>query len=278
MSQTRADLARFFGATAPVYEARIVPAFRPFARAVVQTAAPQGHEIALDLGTGTGVLARELAPYVRFVVGVDAVEAMARAGRPVTGAGVGLTVADAHCLPFAGETFHLCAASFGLNRTAPRRVLPEIQRVLRMGGVLAFHEWSLQHRYDTLIAETLADYMLADEDAPPDLFALRESLRAPHPWDNTFQTLEDFADELPAYGLRPLDLHESAPVSLRLSVDDFLAYKLAWANRQAELAALDAYTRADCLDALRRIFQDEAGLEGWLNYEPILFCVRAQKI
>jgi SAM-dependent methyltransferase len=278
MPQTRAELARFFGATAPVYEARIVPAFRPFARAVVQTAIPQGHEIALDLGTGTGVLARELAPYVRYVVGVDAVEAMARAGRPITEAAVGLAVADAHFLPFAEETFHLCAASFGLNSTTPRRVLPEIQRVLRAGGVLAFHEWSLQHRYDTLIAETLSAYMLADEDAPPDLLTLRESLRAPHPWDNTFQTLADFADELSAYGLRPMVLRESAPVSLRLSVDDFLAYKLAWANRQAELAALDPYTRADCLDALRRLFQDEAGLDSLLNYDPVLFVVRAQKI
>jgi ubiquinone/menaquinone biosynthesis C-methylase UbiE len=278
LQQTQA----FFDATAPTYERQIVqPAFAAFAQAVVQTARPNGAQAALDIGTGTGILARLLAPYVAQVVGIDLAPHMVAVGQALIQAegwpNMRLEVANAHHLPYPDAAFDLVVASFGLNATAPSLVLPQLWRVLPPGGVLAFHEWHELHPLDEALVDVLSDYLLDDAEVAPDLFELREYLRRPRPWDNVFQTAEDYQEVLAEQGWSAIEIWEDRPVRLSFSIPDFLGYKLAWANRRAELAAMPAPQRADCLDALHSTLGHWADSEGHLTYDPLLFRVRAVK-
>ncbi len=269
-----------FGDIAAEYEAAIVPAFRQFAAGVVTTAALAPDAEVLDIGTGTGILARLLAPHVRAVWGLDLAPAMIDIARQVSADGptIHFEVGSAHELPYPEARFDAVVSSFGLNATRPSLVLPEVYRVLRPGGVFAFHEWNLQHPFDSRISDIMAQYMLPDEDVSDDCFAMREHLIRPRPWDNVFQTAEDYAEELATVGFTGIQVWEDAAVVCRLNVMDFLRYKLAWKPRRAELAAMDDWRRADCQDALHRALADEAGPDGLLTYAPTLFRVRARRV
>jgi hypothetical protein len=129
---------------------------------------------------------------------------------------------------------------------------------------------------DSQLNATLAKYMLPDEEISDDLFDLREFTRTPRPWDNLLQDSEDYAEALEQAGFRQIEVWEDRPVTCRLPFRDFMAYKLAWANRRAELEAMDASLRGDCLDALRDLFQDAADEQGEIHYAPLLFRVRAR--
>lgn len=92
---------------------------------------------ALDLGTGVGAMAAEIAR--RFpgidLTAVDVSEAQlarARALHPIAR----YIVADAHALPFPDGSFDRVHASWVLEHVAePSRVLREVRRVLGSGGV-----------------------------------------------------------------------------------------------------------------------------------------------
>jgi hypothetical protein len=147
--------------------------------------------------------------------------------------------------------------------------------VLKPGGVLAFHEWSLIHPLDEKIIETFADFMLSDEDAPPELMAVREFIRTPRLWDNVLQDVDDYHELLADFS--QVEVWEDAPTTCVLPVEDFIRYKTAWTNRQAELKAMPDFVRADCIDALRRMLQEEADTDGNVRYNPMVFRVRAVK-
>ena len=276
--RTQDAIKKYFGASAAHYESQIVPAFRQFAAGVIQTAHPQGQEITLDVGTGTGILARLIAPHVREVIGIDfAPEMIAAAQEVATPTNVRYEEADAHALPYGDHTFELIVSSFGLNATEPRRVFRELHRVLKPGGRLVFHEWSVQHSMDSRLIDTLAKFMLPDEDISEELFQMREFTRTVRPWDNILQTTEDFEEVISEAGFSSVQVWEDAPVMVTLSVQDFMAYKLGWANRQAELAAMDSSLLGDCLDTIRWLVQDFSDSEGNVHYDPLLFRVVAEK-
>ena len=98
--------------------------------------------LALDLGTGPGHVAREIArqrPGLRFV-GLDlAAHMVERANRQAARAGLdgrGLwPQGDGHQLPFPSGTFDLVISSFALHHWEdPLRILNEIARVLKPQG------------------------------------------------------------------------------------------------------------------------------------------------
>ena len=279
MSRSKADVKMIFGMVAPQYEALIVPAFRQFAAAVITTVSPQGGEHTLDIGTGTGILARMIAPQVKSVVGIDlAPEMIAYGNQALTAEGllnVTLQETDAHEMPFESESFDLVISSFGLNATRPSRVFPEIRRVLKPGGVLVFHEWAVQHELDTVLIDVLAKYMLDEDEIDDDLRRIRDFVRRDNAWHNVFQDAEDFEDELPEHGFREIQVYEDVPVRCVMPLNNFMQYKLAWTNRRAELDAMDEWRRADCLDAVRREFQSFADFDGNIVYDPALFRVYA---
>ena len=135
--------------------ARIVPRYdainrlmtmgldRRWRRMTAELAAPRG-ALALDLATGTGDLALELARQgARFVAGADfCPEMLAAAARKAShaerGARVAFIAGDAQALPFPGNRFDCLVNGFLLrNLSDLAGALREFHRVLKPGGRLA---------------------------------------------------------------------------------------------------------------------------------------------
>lgn len=150
--------------------------------------AGQGCSLALDVGGGTGVLARLLRD-----LGVPAVVAD-RARHVARAPGIAVR-ADALSLPFRTNVFDAAAALWMLHHvTDPMAALTEISRVLRPGGVLAVSTSSRWN--DPELAWALPHWgsptSFDSEDAPGLLDALFdvEELRV---WDAPLMTLPDRA-------------------------------------------------------------------------------------
>lgn len=108
----------------------------------------------LDLGTGTGVLAREFAKAGARVAGIDvSAEQVAEAARLAArdGLEVDFRVAPAEALPFAAGSFDVATANqcwlyFDLGRT-----IAELRRVLAREGLLMVSHFSFLPRLDPLV-------------------------------------------------------------------------------------------------------------------------------
>ena len=139
---------------APVLEPRAVELLGRMDEAV---AAGKGAVRLLDIGTGTGTLARAAVrrwPRVE-VVGIDVSSGMAEvaegeADRQLTASERGrlsTRVAAAAELPFADGSFDAAMSSFVLQLVPNRyRALREAHRVLRPGGLLAYVTWLVDDR------------------------------------------------------------------------------------------------------------------------------------
>lgn len=136
----RQYLANFHRERAGVVEAVLTRTFagehdhspyRWLARAV-----SAGSRLVLDLACGSGPMSRELVQPGRTVVGLDlSAEELALASKRGPGPWVR---ADALALPFADESVDAVTSSIGLVVVQPLdRVIAEVARVLKPGGVLA---------------------------------------------------------------------------------------------------------------------------------------------
>lgn len=124
------------------------------ARATTQLV-PPGLRVA-DIGTGTGVLALELAALGLDVIGIDLSEAMLEAARAKwasieesqTGR-VEFRVGDAHALPLDDESVDAAFAHMVLHSVAdPGRVVSEMARVVRPGGrIIVVDFLAHEHRW-----------------------------------------------------------------------------------------------------------------------------------
>lgn len=99
----------------------------------------------LDVGCGAGFLSNALAMNTDFkVTGVDlSQESLDVAGRYDRSSRVSYLKADAYSLPFADQSFDVVTAMDFLEHVDdPARVILEISRVLRPGGVFFFHTFN----------------------------------------------------------------------------------------------------------------------------------------
>jgi demethylmenaquinone methyltransferase/2-methoxy-6-polyprenyl-1,4-benzoquinol methylase len=118
-------------------------------KAVTALALPAGAEV-LDLATGTGDLALQIATQYRdaTVVGVDPSVGMLEVGiekarRAGLAERVQLQEGDAQALPFAADRFHGCSIAFGIRNVPDRAAaLAEMARVTKAGGRVVILELS----------------------------------------------------------------------------------------------------------------------------------------
>ena len=95
----------------------------------------RGDERVLDAGTGAGVLALAIAPFVGEVVGVDLVPELLEAARADAPANATFVEGDATALPFEAESFDLACSRRTLHHVGrPELALAEMVRVTKHGG------------------------------------------------------------------------------------------------------------------------------------------------
>ena len=97
----------------------------------------RGKEV-LEIATGPGLLAKHVAPVARRMVATDYSEGMIReAMKGERPANLTFEVADATALPYADDSFDAVLIANALHvMPEPEKALSEIDRVLRLGGVL----------------------------------------------------------------------------------------------------------------------------------------------
>lgn len=95
----------------------------------------RGTDSVLEVGSGLGILAAEVAARAGRVCGVEHSAEQLSAARRERRANLRFVRGDAHALPFADSTFDLAYCRYVLEHVAaPGRVLGEMRRVLRRGG------------------------------------------------------------------------------------------------------------------------------------------------
>lgn len=134
---------------AETYESYMVPTlFAPWASCLIQSANPQPGERVLDVATGTGIVARRVAPRVGSkgkVIGLDLNPNMltvARAAAEREGLAIEWHEGRAEQLLFPDGSFDLVLCQFALMFFADRlAALAEMQRVLTKGGRVSLSVW-----------------------------------------------------------------------------------------------------------------------------------------
>jgi ubiquinone/menaquinone biosynthesis C-methylase UbiE len=295
------SLRLLYAGTAALYEQRVIPAFAPLAYDLAgwvvrcanawlqgdvfdpfdldspETANTQllKHITAVDLGTGTGILARALSPSVARVIGVDLSPAMLRVAARTKAANNRHVVADLHHLPFRRGDMELIVSSFGLNASTPKEAFRSISGVLR-SGMLAFQEWGAEDDCSRLVDEALKEY------APEEIPGMDETLCAYYarskPWYDQLQYAEDFYELLKRMGFEMVWVKEAPFVTAHLpTLDTFLAYKLVWPQRRLALEAISYEQRAAFYADVRNRLQPYLNPEGSLDWSPPLFRVFAAR-
>jgi ubiquinone/menaquinone biosynthesis C-methylase UbiE len=154
-------LVDFFDRIAPVYDSWAGGQHARVAARLVELAAPQRGEHALDVGTGTGLVAHLVAPRVRpgSVIGIDLSDRMLSIARAKAGKNMQFLGMAAERLVFKPATFDLVTMGEALAYLAdPSDALAEAHRVLRSGGRLALscQRRSLSTRAQDLFFQGLA--------------------------------------------------------------------------------------------------------------------------
>lgn len=172
---------------AQLYENNFVPTlFGPWAPRVADAVGINTGDQVLDVGCGTGILAREAAKHVGAsgqVTGLDLDDGMLSVARLV-GPGIDWRQGDAGDLPFDDERFDVVVSQFALMYFPDRSAaLREMWRVLVSGGRLAVAVWAPHERatgYVELarIARRYAGEKAVDIIQKPHVLGEPETLRA----------------------------------------------------------------------------------------------------
>lgn len=266
------SLRSYFDRAAPHYSDLIEPAYAPLAEALVRDAAIQPGEHVIDLGTGSGLAARQALRFTRFVVGIDFSEAMVRVA--LRQGMLNVVQGDNHRLPFRPDCFDVALAALAYNSTDPLVALRETNRVLGQGGRLILYEWGATDPLSELVAGTVAGY--AVDEPPPDLADLREQMETPVPWDE-LEDLDELVEMVRQAGFRDVKL-DIFPIKIRLSsVKAFINYKLAWPVRRAEVDAMPEEVQSLCLSDLHENLDAYAESDGSITWEPEIVRIWARK-
>ncbi len=134
-----------FGRRAAYYVTSAVHTDPQVLARIVELAAPEADDLALDIGTGTGHTALALAPQLGAVLGLDLTPEMldeAESLRALRGAdNVAWVLADAQALPVADASLDIVACRRAAHHFPDIAIsLREMRRVLKPGGRLAIDD------------------------------------------------------------------------------------------------------------------------------------------
>lgn len=166
---------------AEVYEAFFLPAlFRQWPERVLEAAETAAGERILDVGCGTGVLARHAAALAGDegrVTGLDPNEGMLAVARRTPG--IDWRRGTAEAMPFPDESFDVVASQFAVMFFVDRaQAMREMRRVLRPGGRVAIASWaSLEDTPGYAAMVDLLDRLFGPETG--------DALRAPYALGDT---------------------------------------------------------------------------------------------
>ena len=208
----------------------------------------------LDVGSGTGELARRAEARDRVVTAVDAdADMVAMSAGQHTGPTIRAALPN---LPLRSGTFDAVTANFVINHTDdPRAATRELARLLRPGGRLAATIWPAgPPAWASLVQDA---FQVAG------VVPLPTQRLAPHlDFERSVAGLTDLAESV---GLTPIDAHE-LQWDWRISVDAFwagLAGGVATAGQT--LVAQPPDVRRDAEQAFRRTAAAEAGADHVLS-------------
>ena len=171
-------------------------------------------DMVLEVATGTGHVARRLAPKVRAVIGVDVTRAMLQRAQREAPGNVVLLEADAARLPFLDDTFDVVVCRFALHHFAqPEIPVAEMRRVLKPEGRLAIADLvadpdhqAEQNRLERLRDPAHERLLTAAELArlvSTDDVEVRDVVRPLEPWLDQTDTPDAVREQIRAALARP---------------------------------------------------------------------------
>jgi ubiquinone/menaquinone biosynthesis C-methylase UbiE len=100
------------------------------------------NDVVLDVGSGTGIIAHTVAPFVKQVIGVDISEDMLKRAHNPAFKNVQFARMDAHELKFKSGTFHKITARMVFHHIVDHapKAMHECFRVLKKNGLMVFSE------------------------------------------------------------------------------------------------------------------------------------------
>jgi SAM-dependent methyltransferase len=159
-------VAEAYGRHSQNYVSVLEPVMAPMADEIARMAQLGAERVALDLATGTGLIARALERAIEFVVGVDLSPGILRIASAQSGGSIPLAVGDALQLPFRDHCFELVACGVSLSHFAKTEAaLREVCRLLRPGGRLIASAWANEgeNRTKSAAVEVRRKYLEARE-------------------------------------------------------------------------------------------------------------------
>jgi ubiquinone/menaquinone biosynthesis C-methylase UbiE len=125
---------------------------------------PKSFEVILDFGCGIGRMSRYLSPFADRIEGIDRAEEMIKAAGASLPSNVGITHIDSHLLPYDSGRFDKAFTFWVLqhiNDEELSKILSEIHRVLKIGGVIVLLEQTRETARwfgSVCIQRTIEDY------------------------------------------------------------------------------------------------------------------------
>ena len=127
----------------------------------------------LEIGCGTGMILKELAPVARNAIGIDISPGMLAQAQA---RGLDVVVGSATDLPFQNESFDfICSFKVLAHIEDIQKVMQEVARVLRPGGVAAL-EFYNSKSLRTLIKHLKAPHAISEESNDEDVYTRYDSI------------------------------------------------------------------------------------------------------
>jgi ubiquinone/menaquinone biosynthesis C-methylase UbiE len=135
--QQQAIVRDRFTRTAEVFGNAVMQTRAIEAEILAEMVAAKKSDWAVDLASGTGVLALAFARHIRWITGLDLTPAMLavaqRTAREANARNIAFALGNAQNIPFPDESLDLALSSYALHHV-PGRVIGEMARVLKRGG------------------------------------------------------------------------------------------------------------------------------------------------